>query len=364
MSKQAAMEVVLVRDRRTAIKSRMSSSSLRQRGFTGLVLAASLLTGSMELLPAQSPPRSAAEQAAAEGPGPNADAQAYVQFGAQKGMRGDLDGAISEFESAINLDPKFAPAYYNLGYAKSLQNKTDEALKFFDKAIALDPNYRDAYNQRGNLKGRNGDFAGAIPDFQQVVRIDPNYPQGHYNLGHVYYFTGDLDNSTKELGTALTLDPKLAFAYFIRGLVRHAQGHTSDATADFRKSVGLDFPDAAFWVYISESEDGLSDAARKDLSDALAMPSAFKPDDYPSALGNFLLGTLPQDALITKATNAPANVRADYLCAAWFYGGMQQLFNNNKPGARDCFAKAIATGSKGSEEYVEAKREMALLPGI
>jgi len=305
-----------------------------------------------------------ADPSTTEGPGPSADAKAYVEFGAANGARGDLDGAIKAFQSAISLDPKFAPAYYNLGYADSLQDKTDEALQNYSKAINLNPNYLEAYNQRGNLKGRNGDFAGAIPDFLQVVRINPNSALGHFNLGHVYYFTGDLDKSLTELDKALALDPKLAFAYFIRGLVRHAQGHNSDATADFRKSLGLDFPDAAFWVYLCEMQDGLGDAARKDLTDAMALPETFKPDTYLIATGNFLLGQLPLDDLLTKAKAAKPTERNQFVCAGWFYAGMADRLAKNNTAARDCFTKAIATNSKGSEEYVEAVREMAKLPGL
>lgn len=342
----------------------MSFLSNWKRGLLGAILSALLLFGATDKSDAQAQAKSQAQQNATEGPGPNADAKAYVEFGASNGMRGDLDGAVKAFETAISLDPKFAAAYYNLGYAKSLQNKTDEALANYNKAIQLEPNYRDAYNQRGNLKGRHGDFAGAIPDFEEVVRIAPDYPQAHYNLGHVYYFTGDLDKATQELDKALALDPKLSYAYFIRGLIRHANGHNTDATADFRKSLGLDFPDAAFWVYICESEDGLGEGAHKDLTDALAMPEAFKPDDFPSAIGNFLLGNLPQDQLVAKAAAAKEDERDDFTCAAWFYAAMVQHLDHNMPGVRDCLTKAIATNSKGSEEYVEAQREMTKLTGL
>jgi tetratricopeptide (TPR) repeat protein len=340
----------------------MLFSYVWKRVLPGAVLPVVLLAGLTAKLEAQA--KSQAEQNASEGPGPNADAKAYVEFGAANGMRGDLEGAVKAFEQAISLDPKFAPAYYNLGYAKSLQEKTDEAVQNYDKAIELDPNYRDAYNQRGNLKGRHGDFAGAIPDFKEVVRIAPDYPQAHYNLGHVYYFKGDLDNATKELNQALTLDPKLSYAYFIRGLIRHAKGHGTDATADFRKALGLDFPDAAFWIYLCEAEDGLGDAAKKDLTDALAMPESFKPGDFPSAIGTFLLGHLPQDQLVAKAGSASSENRDDYTCAAWFYAGMAQRVNHNMSAARDSFNKAITTNSKGSEEYVEAQRELSSLPGL
>ena len=58
------------------------------------------------------------------------------------------------------------------------------------------------------------------------------------------------------------------------------------------------------------------------------------------------------------------DLRADYTCAAWFYAGVMQRLAGNTAGARDCFNKAIATDSKGSEEYIEAKREIASLPGL
>jgi tetratricopeptide (TPR) repeat protein len=327
-------------------------------------MPAAILTASCFIAAGMTAQAQSKTQAESDAPGPDADAKTYVEFGVANGMRGDLDGAIKAFGTAIGLDPKYPPAYYDMGLAQSLQGKTDDALKSYGKAIAVDPNYLEAYNLRGNLKGLHGDYAGAIADFQQVIRINPNYPSGHYNLGHVYYFTGDLDKATAELDKALALDPKLALAYFIRGLARHAQGHNLEATSDFRNSLGLDFPDAAFWIYLSETEDGLGDAAKQDLSTALAMPQAFKPDDFPSAVGNFILGNLPQDQLLAKAAAAKPDDRDDYTCASWFYAGMVQRLNHNPSGARDCFSKAIATNSKGSEEYIEAKREMSTIPGL
>jgi tetratricopeptide (TPR) repeat protein len=331
------------------------------------VLAAVIGTMLAPALPfarAQTPPNPPASQTAPPAPGANADAKAYVEYGAASGQRGDLDAAISAFQKAIKIDPKFAPAYYNLGYAELLEGKKTEALKSFDQTIQIDPNFLDAYTQRGNMRGQSGDFAGAVTDFKEIVRLSPDLATAHYNLGHVYYFTGDLDNASKELDTALSLDPKQPFAYFIRGLIRRAQGRNSEATGDFRKSLGFNFPDAAFWIFISESEDGLSDAAQKDLSDALATPQAFKPDDFPSAVGTFLLGHLPEDQLIAKAQAAKENERNDFTCAAWFYAGMADRLAGNKADARDCFTKAIATNSKGSEEYVEAQREIAKIPGL
>ena len=57
---------------------------------------------------------------------------------------GDLDGAISQFRSAINSEPKYAPAHYQLGLALEQSGHKDEAKKEFEKAAELDPKFAQA----------------------------------------------------------------------------------------------------------------------------------------------------------------------------------------------------------------------------
>jgi Flp pilus assembly protein TadD len=55
---------------------------------------------------------------------------------------GDLEGAISQFRSAINSQPAYAPAHYQLGLA--LQRKGDKsgAAAELQKAGELDPRFK------------------------------------------------------------------------------------------------------------------------------------------------------------------------------------------------------------------------------
>jgi tetratricopeptide (TPR) repeat protein len=297
-------------------------------------------------------------------PGPSASAQAYVDFGVANGARGDLGAAVDAFNSAISLDPKFASAYYYRGFAEVQQGKYPEAMKDFTQAIDLDPKSRDAYNQRGNLHGRLGEFDAAIADYQAVVSVDPNFAEAYYSLGHVYYHTGKVDDAGTQLDAALSRNPNLPFAYYIRGLIRHAQGHMAEATADFRKSVGLDFADAAFWLYICETEDGLKDAAKRDLSDAMEKPQLFKAGDFQSAVGGYLLGRTKIDDLMAKAASGSPLDQSNQTCAAWFYAGMAAKFGGDRINAREDFKKALATNATSREEYTEAQRELAAMPGL
>ena len=291
-------------------------------------------------------------------PPAGADAKSYVAFGITNGAKGDLPSAIKAFNQAISLDPKFAPAYYNRGFAYALQNKQDQAIADYTQAIQLDPNYKEAYYQRGSLQGQKGNFNDAINDFSSVIKIDPKYAPAFYNRGHVQYFKGDLDNAFDQINQALALNSSFPFAYFIRGLIRHAQGHREEALADFQKGSGLGFPYAAFWVWITEMEGGQPIVARKDLVDSLNNPEYFKPDDWPSQIGSYLLERITQTELMAKAKAGDPNGINGRLCEAWFYVGMHNLLAGEPKEAKDGFAAAVATGAKGSEEFVEANRAL------
>ena len=49
------------------------------------------------------------------------------------------DGAIADFNHAIQLSPQFVQAYINLGSAKANSGDLDEAITDFNQAVRLDP---------------------------------------------------------------------------------------------------------------------------------------------------------------------------------------------------------------------------------
>jgi tetratricopeptide (TPR) repeat protein len=53
--------------------------------------------------------------------------------------QGHLAEAISNYQTAVELNPDFAAAHYNLGNALALQGKYAEAISHFQKALQLRP---------------------------------------------------------------------------------------------------------------------------------------------------------------------------------------------------------------------------------
>jgi lipoprotein NlpI len=273
------------------------------------------------------------------------------------GSKGDLPGAISDFNQAIKVDPNYAPAYQWRGHALSLMGRLDEAITDYTQALNLDPKFVDSYYDRGVARAEKSDFDGALADFSQAIALNPKYTDAYYNRGHVKYFNGDLTGALADLNQAITISPNPPLPYFIRGLIRFANDDREGAASDFEQSATNGYPDAAFWLWIVRMKTGQHGVAQSELSDSLNKPQLFKPGSGPKPIGDFLLGTINQDQLLTGVKSSGGS--PEHLCAVWFYIGMTKRFAGDSKGASDSFQQAVVTGAKTYEMYIEAQRQIA-----
>ena len=61
------------------------------------------------------------------------------------------------------------------------------ALADYNCAIQLDPNYAKAYGNRGLLRDRLGDRQGALSDYDRAIELDDRSSITYYNRGNVRY---------------------------------------------------------------------------------------------------------------------------------------------------------------------------------
>jgi tetratricopeptide (TPR) repeat protein len=101
----------------------------------------------------------------------------YVNRGILKLRRGQIDDAISDFDTAIARNPDEPESYLNKGMAKlRLPNGWDEALPLFDTAIAKDTRRPAvAYYGRAVANELGGRLKQAYLDYRQASRIDPKW---------------------------------------------------------------------------------------------------------------------------------------------------------------------------------------------
>lgn len=91
---------------------------------------------------------------------------------------GNYNAGILFFEKAIEIKPNEAAiAFVYRGAAKGDIGDTEGALTDYEKAIEHDPNYSKAYTNRGNVRSDQGDIEGAIADYDESIQLDSNYKE-------------------------------------------------------------------------------------------------------------------------------------------------------------------------------------------
>jgi tetratricopeptide (TPR) repeat protein len=152
------------------------------------------------------------KQAAKSPPAPAASDASdgdLVNRGIEKAKNGDLDGAMADFDRAIELNPKDDAPYYNRAQAKRLKNDTAGAIADYTKAIELGSTNPAAYNNRANARAENNDLDGAIADYTRAIELKPDYARAYYNRAVAKKDKGDANGAAADFKRARELDPEL-----------------------------------------------------------------------------------------------------------------------------------------------------------
>ena len=113
---------------------------------------------------------------------------------------------------AVALDPvDAAHAHNNLGVLYLQTNQPAAALTEFDTAIRLDPNQHNSLLARGTLEYEAGKLDSALADFYRAVQIAPS-PMAYFWLGQALEAKDDLPSATRAYQAALQMAPGMAQA--------------------------------------------------------------------------------------------------------------------------------------------------------
>jgi len=123
--------------------------------------------------------------------------------------------AIRSLESAVQLDPNYAPAwaevgqryYYDATYSNGGEQVFQHSNQALERALALDPNLIAAASQLIVNRVDRGELGKAYQSAVSLVQRRPESALAHFTLGYVQRYAGMLEESARQCDTALTLAP-------------------------------------------------------------------------------------------------------------------------------------------------------------
>jgi len=197
------------------------------------------------------------------------------------------DIAISNYNTALKIDPQLASALNNRGNAYKLKGDYDAAILDYNRAIAINKDYAFPHNGLGGAYYEKGDIRQAIVSYNEAIRINHNYIEAWISRGFAYFVAKDFKSAIEDLSEAIKIisrtpnfDKTLAArAYAGRGSAYNITMSLKQAVADFDDAIRLD-PTAALAYAGRGSAYGTMrkyTAAFEDFKEAVRRDRAFVP---------------------------------------------------------------------------------------
>ena len=195
--------------------------------------------------------------------------QAYTNRGIARLALGDSQGAIADYTSAININPKHALAYNSRGHVRDKIGDKSGAIADFTMAIKVDAKFAAAYTNRCLSRSNAGDRTGAIDDCTYAIKINPNLVQAYLNRSLVNYRLGNYQKAIEDSNVVIKINSSgrnsdLAEAYHNRAIARMALGDKIGAMEDFNQALRINPKDAGAYY-----ERGLTRALLGDKQSAI-----------------------------------------------------------------------------------------------
>ena len=136
--------------------------------------------------------------------------------------KGQYDRAITYFNKALEINPRYAPAYTVRCDVYLVKGQLEQALSDCNKAIEINPRDAEAYSFRGHAYAEKGQYDKAIADFTKAIEINPRDAVAYNNRGFAYLFKREYEKAWDDVHKAESLGYKV-HPRFIKAL-REASG--------------------------------------------------------------------------------------------------------------------------------------------
>ena len=178
----------------------------------------------------------------------NSEAIKYNNSGTEKLKSQNYEGAIEDFQKAVDLDPYILPCYISLsGLMINIRQDYSKTIDLTSKIIELegfektkDVNYAQIYDNRGLAKSYLEDEVEAIKDFTKALEIDDSRGLTYTNRGFSQMQVGENELALEDLNRAVDIDNTIPNIYFNRSKCRQSLGDFKGSLEDCNIAIEKD----------------------------------------------------------------------------------------------------------------------------
>lgn len=140
-------------------------------------------------------------------------ATVYDFMGRARVEKGDIAGALKDFEEAVRLHPNFGPHLYDMALALTQVKRLDEAQRALEAALRASPDLVEGHELLGGLLAKKRLLTGAAREYQQALKLQPSLSRLHLALANVLTAQGNMAGAVQHLRAAARgTDPAVAEA--------------------------------------------------------------------------------------------------------------------------------------------------------
>jgi len=160
--------------------------------------------------------------------------------------------ALSAFEHALHLDPRYASAYRGKGDALYNLKNYDEALEAYNIALRFDPTHARIHCNVGDILRRRGQYEDALAAYKQALHLDPKNAESYQGKGSILYSMGRYKEALAAYRKAIKFNPEFAASFHNYGRTLYRLGEYEDSLTALNQALALqpDFKQA----YLSRAD--------------------------------------------------------------------------------------------------------------
>jgi serine/threonine protein kinase/Flp pilus assembly protein TadD len=283
-----------------------------------------------------------------------------------KNTRRDIEYARNMYVEALKLYPDYSLAMVGLADCYCLDfmnyfNRTDEAIAIAkghaEHALRVSANLPEAYRALGRIMHATGNYKSAGLYYLKAVTYKEDYFQAHRSLGWLSKDCFKYEEALQWVRKALSVNSTDVETIFLKGIIQLETKDSKAAANDFTRCLELrpDYGRAHFYLGMTYFQMGRVPQAIAAMEKAVLLGGDI---NAPYLLGYYHIVQHDFAHAIPILHDAALNHEIAFM--AHFYLGLTSTLQEDRPGAREHFEKALAL----SEGLIYDNPDMAIAKAV